>query len=256
MAAGGRIGPHRLASSRHSLVAPVVHAWEDSLRERSVPRESSAARRCRSMPGTRSDDRRKPCSATWSPTRCSGHAQRCRHAECGHPAARRRDQAGPDQQLSARVDLPVSDETRVISFELTGARLRRCSSTAWPTVAREGTVPPGVGRGIHLRPGCHVGPADRRKTQSIQGGGPIRPPTHWRWRFRYIRRVREETDTRCPRRKRDATTGHRRHARWTCSAYIADSMGGTVVDSRRTGGSRRRRKHKSRLSVNSPGPEP
>ena len=203
-----------------SLVAPVVKAWEDSLR-------AAARARANTRPAPPSPSTRGTPSAGRRESLLGDLVTDAMRAGTGTDVALlnagtlRLDDVikpGPITNYQLESIFLFSDETRVITFQLTGARLREILEHG----VADGSLGKGPflqvsGRGLHLRPGRTLRSADRRKPQS-PGVGGADPADRYiaRWRSRCIRRAKGETATTCPRRRQGATTGHRRPARWTC----------------------------------------
>ena len=122
---------------------------------------------------------------------------------------------GPISNYQLESIFLFSDETRVISFKLTGAGFGRCSSTAWPT-ARSGRVRSCRYRAWHspYDPAAPSGSADRRKPQPPGWGADPTTDT-LAVAFPVYPACEGGDGYAVPERNQDATAGQRRPARWT-----------------------------------------
>ena len=223
-----------------SLVAPVVRAWEDSLR--------AAARPERILGRTTVPIDARDAIGRSQESLLGDLVADAMRAGTGSDVAMlnagtlRLDDVikpGPITNYQLESIFLFSDETRVITFKLTGARLR--------DILEHGVADGSLGKGPFLQVSGvaftynPAAPSGQRIVGDLnhQAGGPIRPADTLAVAFPCIRRAKEGMGTTVPEAKAGCDSrASAPRAVDLLTKYIADSLGGTIVTPA-DGGSRR-----------------
>ena len=214
-----------------SLVAPVVHAWEDSLRERLGPERVIG----RTPVPIDARDAIGRSQETLLGDLVTDAMRAGTHSDVAmlNAGTLRLDDVikpGPISNYQLESIFLFSDDTRVINFKLTGARLRE--------VLEHGVADGSLGKGPFLQVSGVAFTYDPAATSgqrivgnlNHQGGGPIRPTDTLAVAFPVYPACEGGDGYACPRRKSGCDSrASAPRAVDLLTAYIADSMGGTVV---------------------------
>ncbi len=214
-----------------SLVAPVVHAWEDSLRERLGP-ERVIGRTPMPIDARDAVGRSQETllgDLVTDAMRAGTHSD---VAMLNAGTLRLDDviKPGPISNYQLESIFLFSDETRVISFKLTGARLRE--------MLEHGVADGSLGKGPFLQVSGVAFSYDPAATSGQRivgnlhhpGGGPIRPTDTLAVAFPVYPACEGGDGYQVPEAKSGCDSRESApRAVDLLTAYIADSMGGTVV---------------------------
>jgi 5'-nucleotidase / UDP-sugar diphosphatase len=214
-----------------SLVAPVVHAWEDSLRERLGPERIIG----RTPVPIDARDAIGRSQETLLGDLVTDAMRAGMHSDVAmlNAGTLRLDDVikpGPISNYQLESIFLFSDESRVINFKLTGARLRE--------VLEHGVADGSLGKGPFLQVSGVAFTYDPTATSgqrivgnlNHQGGGPIRPTDTLAVAFPVYPACEGGDGYEVPEAKSGCDSrASAPRAVDLLTAYIADSMGGTVV---------------------------